>query len=592
MAVHNLPFREVWALDFEFVSDPGDRPRPVCMVARELGSRRLLRLWSDQLVPGEPPFDTGDDVLFVAYFASAEIGCFLQLGWPIPRMILDLYVEFSNKINGVGFQGGKSLLGALSYHGISSITSAQKSTERDLIIDGGPWSPAERQRIIDYCQTDVDPMDALLERMLPDIRKGGLGLVQALARGRYMAAVARMERFGVPIDVDTLDDLRDRWADIKDDLIGQIDEDFGVYEGTTFRSGLFAKYCVDNGIDWPRTASGRLSLERDTFNDMCKRFPQLEPLKDLRHAMSELRLEKLQVGADGRNRMMLSPFGAKTGRNTPSNNRFIFGPSVWLRGLIKPAPGKSLAYVDWSSQEVYIAAHLSGDPNLLAAVKSGDPYLAFAKMAGLAPDDATKESHKAIRDVCKKVVLGTNYGMQAESVARNTGLTVIEAKSVLRKLDQTFPTYMAWADRVVDSAQLTGYQRTVFGWTVRGGTNSRPTSARNFPMQANGAEMLRLACCLATEAGIRVCAPVHDALLVEGDTDDMDRVVEVTQQAMSDAALAVLPGLDIPTDVDRIDYPDRYADPRGAVMWTRIVFLLNGVQGGQGGQGGEGRSRG
>ncbi len=173
---------------------------------------------------------------------------------------------------------------------------------------------------------------------------------------------------------------------IKDYLITQIDEDFSVYEGTTFKSGLFAKYCVDNGIDWPRTESGRLSLERDTFNDMAKRFPKLEPLKDLRHTLSELRLEKLQVGADGRNRTMLSPFGAKTGRNTPSNNKFIFGPSVWLRGLIKPAPGKSLAYVDWSSQEVYIAAHLSGDPNLLAAVKSGDPYLAFAKMAGLAPD--------------------------------------------------------------------------------------------------------------------------------------------------------------------------------------------------------------
>ena len=85
---------------------------------------------------------------------------------------------------------------------------------------------------------------------------------------------------------------------------------------------------------------------------MAKRYPQLEPLKELRHALSELRLEKLAVGPDGRNRTLLSPFGASSGRNTPSNNKFIFGPSVWLRGLIKPPEGRALAYIDWKSQEV------------------------------------------------------------------------------------------------------------------------------------------------------------------------------------------------------------------------------------------------
>jgi DNA polymerase-1 len=33
-------------------------------------------------------------------------------------------------------------------------------------------------------------------------------------------------------------------------------------------------------------------------------------------------------------------------------------------------------------------------------------------------------------------------------------------------------------------------------------------------MQANGAEMLRMACCLGTEQGIEICAPVHDAVLI------------------------------------------------------------------------------
>jgi hypothetical protein len=63
-------------------------------------------------------------------------------------------------------------------------------------------------------------------------------------------------------------------------------------------------------------------------------------------------LEEIAVGPDERNRTMLSPFGARTGRKTPSNTRFLFGPAVWLRGLIKPPAARALAYIDWSSQEV------------------------------------------------------------------------------------------------------------------------------------------------------------------------------------------------------------------------------------------------
>src|SRR5258707_14438989 len=102
------------------------------------------------------------------------------------------------------------------------------------------------------------------------------------------------------------------------------------------------------------------------------------------------------VGADGRNRCLLSPFRSRTGRNQPSNTRFIFGPGSWMRGLIVPEPGWGVAYLDWEQQEFGIAAYLSGDPNMIAAYESGDPYLAFAKMAGAVPEWATKESHGEI----------------------------------------------------------------------------------------------------------------------------------------------------------------------------------------------------
>ena len=95
-----------------------------------------------------------------------------------------------------------------------------------------------------------------------------------------------------------------------------------------------------------------------------------------------MRLSDLAVGADGRNRTILSAFRARTGRNQPSNTKFIFGPSAWLRGLIQPPTGSGVAYIDWAQQEFGIAAALSGDPLMMEAYRSGDPYLAFAKQAG------------------------------------------------------------------------------------------------------------------------------------------------------------------------------------------------------------------
>jgi hypothetical protein len=571
--MHGLPYREVWALDFEFCSQPGARPEVVCLVAKELVSGRLLRLWQDELA-ARPPFPVDDQALFAAYYASAEWGCFLQLGWPLPARTIDLYAEFRNKTNGLALPGGRGLLGALSYHGLTSITKAEKQADRDLVLRGGPWSAAERRRILDYCQSDVDCLGPLLERMLPGIRARSRGFGQALLRGRYMQAAARMEHVGIPIDAATLGLFRQHWDPVKAGLIAAVDKDYGVFDGLTFKADRFGRWLAERDIAWPLTPSGRLQLGQDTFRDIAKRYPALEPLKELRHALSDLRLENIAVGPDDRNRVMLSAFGAKTGRNTPSANRFIFGPSTWIRGLIKPSEGAALAYLDWSSQEVWIAAKLSGDPAMLEAVTSGDPYLTFAKMAGLAPADATRQSHEPIRAMCKTLLLGTNYGMQAPSLAYRSGISTIEAGGLLRRLAQVFPVYSEWAQRTIDLAGLKGRLSTVFGWQLHVTDGARPTALRNFPMQSNGAEMLRLACCLATERGVQVCAPIHDALLVEAPADAIDDAVQEASRCMTEASSAVLDGLEVPVDAKVIRWPDRYSDPRGAVMWDRVTELV------------------
>src|SRR5215469_3380918 len=215
MSLLELPFREIWAVDFEFIADSGENPKPVCLIAWELRSGRKLRLWQEQLGP-TPPYDTGPHTLFVAYYASAEFGCHLALGWPIPERILDLFTEFRNARNGLPTPSGSGLIGALTYYGLDAIGTGEKEEMRALIMRGGPWSAAERNAILQYCESDVDGLARLLPAMLPRI-----DLPRALLRGRYMAAAARIEQTGIPTDVVTLGRLRRHWNDIQDRLIAE-----------------------------------------------------------------------------------------------------------------------------------------------------------------------------------------------------------------------------------------------------------------------------------------------------------------------------------------------------------------------------------
>ena len=708
-------FREIWTVDSEFHQPTGERPVPIVMVARELRTGQVFRQWGEALTcRNKQPFDVSADALFVAYYASAKLSCFRALDWPMPERILDLCVEFKNATSGLVVPCGRSLLGALAYHGIPSIDARDKESMRDLAIRGGPFTAEEEFALVDYCQADVDALAKLFAVMSPKI-----DLPRALLRGRYMAAVAQMEWTGTPIDAATLERLLENWVAVKAKLVAAVDQDYGVYAPTgrtldpstrlgeailkeaaewnidpykladavdmlwsgerdaeaeqaealrdarkrtgltakriarwedsgrdhstfpgldetarsvatdnpelgidpadygasawqlmrepsrrsipkhdpsllrraaglvarsgndesfvsmSFSSERFAAWLVRNSIPWPRLESGELNLSDDVFRQMARSYPAVAPLRELRFSLSQMRLSDLAVGSDGRNRCMLSAFASRTGRNQPSNAKFIFGPSVWLRGLIQPPAGRAIAYCDWAQQEFGIAGALSGDANMKGAYTSGDPYLAFAKQAGAVPADATKHSHKAERERFKICALAVQYGMHEKSLAVRLGQPEAYARELLRLHRETYPTFWRWSQAAVDHAMLCCSIYTVFGWTVQVSEDANPRSLANFPMQGNGAEMLRLACCLATERGISVCAPVHDALLIEADSDEIEQAVADTQAAMREASEVVLAGFALQTDATIVRHPDRYSDPRGERMWQTVFGIVD-----------------
>src|SRR5204862_7954700 len=105
-----------------------------------------------------------------------------------------------------------------------------------------------------------------------------------------------------------------------------------------------------------------------------------------------------------------------------------------------------------------------GDQKMMDAYHSGDPYLAFAKQAGAVPADATKQSHKGEREQFKACVLAVQYGMGAEALAQRIGQPPIRARELLQLNWETYRTFWAWSDQMLEYAMLKGSIHTVFGW--------------------------------------------------------------------------------------------------------------------------------
>jgi DNA polymerase-1 len=235
--------------------------------------------------------------------------------------------------------------------------------------------------------------------------------------------------------------------------------------------------------------------------------------------------------------------------------------------------------------EFLIAASLSDGHcgpvnNMLDMYNSGDPYLSFAKRVGAVPSSATKKSHAEVRDKYKVMLLAVQYGMACETLASRLGVSTFEAHEMLSQHRELFAQYWAWSDDWVQHSLQTGIMRTAFGWTHRTGIlefNDR--SIRNWPVQATGADILRIACILAARHGIKIIAPVHDAVLIEAPLEQIEHDVARMREIMRRASRIVLNATasgthELRTDATIVRYPDRYSDKRGAAIWESTIKLL------------------
>jgi hypothetical protein len=591
-------FDEIIFADFEFVPAPGERPDVVCLAWHERSTGQTHCLWRNAL-GDTSPYRTDARTLFVCFVGNAELGCHLSLNWPLPKNVLDLNPVFRCITNGRTVPQGRGLLGAMAYYGLDAIDSKVKDDIRRRIMQGWPFTAEERGTILRYGASDVDAMVRLLPKMLPEIDDIGFDI--ALHWGEVVSVLAKMEHRGVPIDMEIFPQLADKhaWAFVRDAMVPQIDAEYGVHVRDKkgewhFSMELFAKYLAHGGpkdnphtwqpIGWPLTDKGKLSTKRKTFEDMAKGHPQLEALRQLRHTRDKMRKIKLAVGADGRNRTVLWPFKSKSSRTQPKASQWIFSPAIWLRSLIKPEPGMAVAYVDWSSMEFMVGASLSGDPKMIEFYQKGDPYLSFAKLVGTAPKQATKHTHGPLRDQYKTGLLAAQYGIREATLAGRLGISTFAAHEMLGQHREIFAVYWQWVDDWLQHALNTGVMWTPFNWQCRTGiTEFNERSIGNLSIQASSADMLRIVIVWADRLGLRLLAPVHDALLIEAPIDRIEADVALLREIMRRASRIVLNPtadgtLELRSDAKIIRYPDRYTDPRGDAIWAHVMELLTEYQ--------------
>jgi hypothetical protein len=397
-------------------------------------------------------------------------------------------------------------------------------------------------------------------------------------------AVAQIQARGMPIDMHLWNLVQENKPAVIRHLLRHLDPSYGTEAPIYSPEGewsyaRFEQCLVNTGINaWPRLASGKLDVDGDAFK-MLYHLPGIEDLHALRDSLGVVVRAKLPIGRDGRNRPSLFPFCTATGRNAHAKS--LYNAHAGMRGfMVFPADTIGI-YLDWRTQEIGVAAALSGDQALIDAYQGGDVYYALAQMCGLTEDPNPKHwkaHNKQIRQRMKSLQLGINYGMGVPTVAKRLNRHPLIASAIIFKHQQTYPRYWEWRNDMVQHAMLDRKIETMFGWPLYLSSSPNQKTLFNFPMQGGGAEMLRLAAWRLCEAGIIPSMLVHDGILIEVRNEEQ---VEHAIDIMKSAGCDVCDGLEIGVDVDqRLENGARYRDGRPVAkqMWETMMRALQEIR--------------
>jgi DNA polymerase I len=351
--------------------------------------------------------------------------------------------------------------------------------------------------------------------------------------------LARMERAGVKIDKAFLEELSRTYRA----RIAKLETSIYEFAGTKFN------------INSPQQLSGilfdQLKLPRDlikkTKTGHSTAASELEKLRgkhDIIDALTQYReLEKLRntyidslpllVRPDtNRIHTSFNQTIAATGRLSSTDPNLQNIPirtdqGREIRKAFIPDKGNRILALDYSQIELRIAAHMSGDTNLIAAFNNGeDIHRTTAAKIFNTPDHSVTYD---MRRAAKAVNFGIIYGISAFGLSQNLRIEIDKAQEIIDAYFLTYPKLKQFMENVVEEAKVTGYVETLLGrkrfipelqagnWQLK---QAGKRMAINMPIQGTQADIIKMAMIkiddmIQQEPGIRMILQVHDELVFE-----------------------------------------------------------------------------
>ena len=381
--------------------------------------------------------------------------------------------------------------------------------------------------------------------------------------------LARMEDAGVLLERSVLKELSMRLGESISDLGREIH----ALAGRKFNIGspkqLGEVLYQDLGLPPPRRRGKTKapSTASDVLEGLAKRHPIATKVLEWRQntKLKNTYVDTLPnlVAADNRLHTTFNPTGSATGRlssihpnlqNIPS--RTELGREI--RKAFVAEPGWRLIAADYSQIELRVLAHMSGDPKLLDAFRSGaDIHTRTAsEVLGIDPVlVGPEERHRA-----KAVNFGIIYGLSPFGLAKQLSITQKSARDYIARYFERYGSIKDFLDEIVERARRSGYSETLFGRRrpVRD-LDSRNAAARaaaariaqNSPIQGTAADLIKKAM-VSTDAALqgggfqaRMLLQVHDELVIEAPESEAATVSAIVRREMESAA-----SLEVPLVVD------------------------------------------
>jgi len=235
------------------------------------------------------------------------------------------------------------------------------------------------------------------------------------------------------------------------------------------------------------------------------------------------------------------PIRSETGRRVREG--FVAGPGF-----------ESLLSADYSQIEMRVMAHVSGDPALIEAFRSGIDFhtVTASRVFGVPESEVTSTQRSQV----KQVNYGLAYGLSAFGLSQRLGIDVPSARDLMNGYFTTFGHVKEYLDAVVAKARRTGYTETLLGRRrylpdlTSMNTQRRDMAERaalNAPIQGSAADIIKLAMVRADErlagAGLqsRLLLQVHDELVFEVAPGEQAALADLVTDVMTHAMELAVP---------------------------------------------------